>query len=124
MTATRLTRIDGHAAPAAPANEPVTPPATGGRDDRYWIDSLKLAAKLIAFREALPPGQRAILDGIMQRAQATNQAALGDVVGYDARPPAGAGEATGPERVPTPQERLGAVLRDYFGRVETAASSG
>lgn len=94
-----------------------TPHGGGLREDeRAWRDQMLLATKLVAFREALPPGQRAILDGIMQRAQLAAAAGLTDVTGY------GQGEGEGEGLEPA---RLLAVavdvLRDYQARLDAPA---
>lgn len=52
-------------------------------DDALWQDSMKLATKLMAFRESLPTPQQGLLDVIMKRAQYAASAGLTDVAGYD-----------------------------------------
>jgi hypothetical protein len=84
---------------------------TSRRDERYWVDSLKLATKLLAFREQLPDGQRAILDDIMLRAQTTTSAPLAEVAGYQLE------SAPGAASPPTKREQQIAVLEGYFAQV-------
>ena len=77
-------------------------------EELAWRDSLNLTAKLLAFREALPPRQQVILDGILRRAHLAQTAGLGDVSGFDSEP-------TNPDiAVDTPFSPTAAMLRGYF----------